>query len=333
MKIFRIQICFKSSLATPLRSDTLFGYICWIYRYWKGEEALLRDILQNYDENPVIVVSEGLPSGYFPYPVLPPMSNEQGERLFKEFYPDQSRSQFISFLSQMKKLKKTRWIELSDLEKIRDELSSVSLIRSLVSKKMADKKGLGTDKKEKKMPSLVPHNTINRLSGSVEKLGGGFYHTVEIPARNAAFDVYLMTSLNWDTETVNDLFRRMGQWGYGKDRSLGKGRFDVQKIEKCDFPEAGNAVLSLSYFVPDTAVGDGYYDLETKYGKLGGSYSQGAYAYPKTPVLMLRPGAVFRVKEIKACYGKSIGHVHPVLREVRHQTYLFPYFVNLREAE
>lgn len=328
MKTFRVTIRFSSDSGTLLHSDTIFGHLCWIYRYQNGEKALVQNILNDYDTNPSIIVSGGFPEGFFPYPCLPPVPEEAGTSLFREFCPEGSKENFLPFLSLMKRVRKTKWIEDVELEEIANDLTSLNLARSLLSseiKKGCKIKPAPVPKEE----TLVPHNTINRATGTVEKEGGGFFHSLEVSTRNRSFDIYLRTTLGWSVENVSSLFSLMGQWGYGKDRSVGKGQFAVGNVSEWDLPSEGNAVIALSHFVPDESLYDGYYALETKYGKLGGPFSQGTVAFPKTPLVMLKSGAVFRAKQTKPFYGQSVGPIHPELRDVRQQTYLFPYFVNL----
>ena len=332
MKTFRVKILFISDSGTPLHSDTIFGHLCWVYRYQNGEIALVEDILNDYDISPAIVVSDGFPEDSFPYPCLTPVTEGVGTPLFREFFPDGDKADFLSFLSLMKRIRKAEWIDDVELDEIAKDLTPISLARSLLSSEI--KKGGKVKAGEvPKQTTLVPHNTINRLTGMVEKEGGGFFHTLENRTRDLSFDIYVRTSLGWVEKDAEEIFSLMGRWGYGKDRSTGRGQFLVQEVTEFRLPEQGNAIMALSHFVPDESLSDGYYSIETKYGKLGGPYSQGGVAFPKTPLVMLKPGAIFRVKETKPFYGQSVGPIHPELRNVRQQTYLLPYFINLGVEE
>ncbi|MBW2031180.1 MAG: hypothetical protein JRJ03_17355 [Deltaproteobacteria bacterium] len=332
MKTFKVSIRLTSDLCTPFHSDTIFGHLCWIYRYQNGEGALLNEILGDYDTNPAVLVSDGFPSGFFPYPCLPPVREEAGTSLFTEFFPEGSKENFLRFLSLMKRVRKTKWIEEVELKEIAEDLTPLNLARALLSSEIKK----GGKVKPAKVPeneTLVAHNTINRLTGMVEKEGGGFFHTLENRTRSLSFDIYVRTSLGWTEEDVGELFSLMGRWGYGKDSSTGKGQFLVEGVAEYTFPNKGNAVIALSHFIPDESLYGGYYSIDTKYGKLGGPYSQGAVAFPKTPLVMLKPGAVFKTREVKPLYGQSVGPIHPELRNVRQQTYCLPYFINLGGEE
>lgn len=337
MKTFRVRIKFLSPCRTPLQSDTLFGCLCWMIRYTKGDESLPDEILKNYDEFPVLLVSDGFPAGWLPFPLMPPLSDEGEKQLFSEFFQEKNGEDFFKFKALLKRFRKTAWVDIEDLEEYKEDLTALNLARSFISG-VVTKNGKIIPKKEnddyqKIRQTLVSHNTINRLTGAVEKEGGGFFHTAETNMQNSSFDIYLKTSLPWNEDFIRRLFEQLGRWGYGGDRSIGRGQFIVEEVGDFALPETGNAVMSLSRFVPDDDLEEGYYDLDTKYGKLGGIYSQGSVAFPKTPMVMLTPGSIFKVKEIKPFYGVSLGAVHtdPELKGVRQQTYLFPYFINLGE--
>ncbi|MBW2139268.1 MAG: hypothetical protein JRH06_17200 [Deltaproteobacteria bacterium] len=218
------------------------------------------------------------------------------------------------------------------MEELRTNLSPRGLVRVLLASEIKT-----TGKTRPGMIDadhmLIPHNTINRLTDTVEKDGGGFFHSQEVAARNKLYDIYVKTKLDWEAETIREIFSLLGKWGYGKDRSTGKGQFIVKSISEEHLPGEGNAVMALSHFVPDGSLSKGYYELYTKYGKLGGHYSQGNVAFPKTPLLLLKPGAIFKVSEKREFYGQSLGPVHPELEDVRQQTYLFPYFLKMGDSE
>jgi len=298
--------------------------------YDQGQTAL-QEIMRGYDTEPAFLVSDGFPSGCLPYPTLPPLNQVAENALFvelhpeqKELNPDEKRRKYFDFKGRMKSLRRVAWINAGELAVNKGPVNAKRLVRHL----MTSVTYVGDPK------TLIAHNTINRLTGTVEKTGGGFYHTAEQSSRDRTFDIYVKTTLPWDNAQVKYLFDRLGKWGYGGDRSVGKGQFDVEDVSPVNLPEQGNAVMSLSRFVPDSSLHDGYYSIETKYGKLGGSYSQGKAAFPKTPMVLLTPGSVFSVQDVKPYYGISLGAVHPdpALAGVRQQTYLFPYFINLGEA-
>lgn len=326
MKDYRVRIRFRSRSITPLHSDTIFGQLCWVYRYSKGEQALLRDVLEGYDEQPAFMVSDGFPADCLPLPRVPAVTEEEEIHLCREFRGSSARDQYLLFLRKMKAVRKKEWIGCEGMTKLAMGLTPLKLARAMLAG-VPDTSGAAEDKEE-----LIPHNTINRLSRTVERGGGGFFHSRERLVQSRAFDVYIRTFVDWDVKFVTFLFSRLGEWGYGADRSTGRGQFAVESASECILPTEGNAVMALSRFIPDSSLQEGWYTIETKYGKLGGPFSMGGAAYPKTPLLLLKPGAVFRVQGTRPFYGQSVGAVHPGIRTVRQQTYLYPFFISLREA-
>lgn len=70
MKLFKTIITPVSNFATPLKGDTLFGQICWAIRY-KYSEQRLEKLLEDYETNPFLIVSDGFTKDYLPKPSMP----------------------------------------------------------------------------------------------------------------------------------------------------------------------------------------------------------------------------------------------------------------------
>ncbi|RKX62463.1 MAG: hypothetical protein DRP41_07290, partial [Thermodesulfobacteriota bacterium] len=52
----------------------------------------------------------------------------------------------------------------------------------------------------------------------------------------------------------------------------------------------------------------------------------------KNPLILMAPGSVFKVKKIKDYYGIGVRNIHAKTK-IKHQTYLFPYFLGLSESK
>lgn len=132
MTDYRITIRPRSSLSTPLHSDTLFGHLCWALRYSKGEDTL-KKFLEKLTKDPSIcILSSGFPSGYFPRPNLKPLSVEEEERLRKSFSSSTDESPFAGFVSKMKRLKQMEWIPFGFMNKLKNELSPYNLYMEMM---------------------------------------------------------------------------------------------------------------------------------------------------------------------------------------------------------
>ena len=314
MQIYKITIRFLNYIGTPLHSDTIFGHFCWIYRYIYGEKRLKEDILKNYETSPNIIFSCGFPSGYLPRPMLAPVSLKELENLIKD-------EPFLKGLEILKEVKKIKFAPVKMLENLHKNLSAINVIKSLL-------------KEKKNSPSVRPftmlHNSICRLSGRVQE----FYHMDYMIYENKEpyfdIDIYLKTNIIVEKK-IREAFEVLGSYGFGKDKSLGAGRFKLLDVKKVSFPQEGNAVMSLSYFVPDNGLKDGYYSLLTKFGKLGGHYAITEIPF-KNPLILMEPGSVFKIETIKDYYGVAIKNIHAKMK-IKHQTYLFPYFVKLLEEK
>jgi len=314
MQIYKITIRFLNYIGTPLHSDTIFGHFCWIYRYIYGEKRLKEDILKNYETSPNIIFSCGFPSGYLPRPVLAPVSLKELENLIKD-------EPFLKRLEILKEIKKIKFLPIKTLENLHKNLSEINIIKSLL-------------KEKKNSPSVrpftMPHNSICRLSGRVQE----FYHMDYMIYENKEpyfdIDIYLKTNIIVEKK-IRAAFEVLGSYGFGKDKSLGAGHFKLLDVKKVSFPQEGNAVMSLSYFVPDNGLKDGYYSLLTKFGKLGGHYAITEIPF-KNPLILMEPGSVFKIETIKDYYGVAIKNIHARMK-IKHQTYLFPYFVRLLEEK
>ena len=103
----------------------------------------------------------------------------------------------------------------------------------------------------------------------------------------------------------------MEKEGFGRDRSVGKGVFEIARDEGFDPSDMespkGNYMLNLSVFsTTDMAAWDGTYTLMTKYGRVWNGFGE---PNPfKKPFLAFREGAVFRRREIdlSACVLRNI---------------------------
>lgn len=329
MQIYKITIRFLSYIGTPLHSDTIFGHLCWIYRYLYGKERLKEKILHHYETRPHLIVSCGFPAGYLPRPVLPPLSSSDLEAMVDKYFIKKGKH-LLRGLDILKKVKKEKFIAKEDMEDIRQDVSEKAVTEILLCGRINNKGEEITHEQLTHVETTIPHNSISRLSGSVLK-GGGFYHSAEMTFKYD-IDIYIKVDPEiFDIQTIKTVFETLGKYGFGKDKSTGKGQFEVLDITQENLPQEGNAVMSLSYFVPDECLKDGYYNLFTKFGKLGGHYAITEIPF-KNPLILMAPGSVFKVKKIKDYYGIGVRNIHAKTK-IKHQTYLFPYFLGLSESK
>ena len=104
-------------------------------------------------------------------------------------------------------------------------------------------------------------------------------------------------------------FNELAACGYGADRSAGKGQFriagELELVPSFDRVNRPNGVVALSTFQPEAGdPTDGAWEAFTKYGKLGPEF--GLDNIFKHPLVLLKPGASFRVREPRPWLGRAI---------------------------
>jgi CRISPR-associated protein Csm4 len=297
MPTIRARIIPQSAFGTLLLGDTLFGQLCWAIRNRQGE-ARLEALLQGYTTGqPFLVVSDALPSGHVPRPTLP--------------------GHFFRLLESVdrKATKRKKWLPLERLnEPVVDWLSHCVTSEELFGGQVLRSQ---------------PHNTINRQTGTT---GTGmfapyaieqFWYSRRAAPRNngssqaetGSFDIYLVAdSTRLPIGELSVALSDIGQLGFGRDASIGLGRFDmVESLEETILPSQAdaNAWLTLSPCVPQGLSLDparSFYQVFTRFGRHGDIEVLRGSPF-KTPVLMAAGGAVLtpQIYENRSFVGQGLG--------------------------
>lgn len=296
---YLVRIWLTSPLATPMHSGTLFGQLCWSWRYLHGEESLAR-WLRDLREDPLLI-SDALPRGYLPRPLVRPAAREQ-------VLPERE-------LAAFKRLKKRVWLSRESFLKHRGGLDESRL---LVALREDEQREAQLAAREELLEARMAHNTIDRRTGTTPK-SGGLYFTDEWWPPGARLEREIFVESGLEAARVRELFELTGKWGFGKDASTGRGRFDVESVEPAprelfEFP--GNRRLSLSHGTLTPNMGDCRYRLHVHYGKSGSLYSIGAKPF-KYPMTLLTPGATFQPAD-DGPFGALLENVHPAYPQVVH---------------
>lgn len=322
MQSFCVTLKPLSAFATPLKGDTLFGQLCWAIRNRLGETHLNQS-LESYTENqPFAVVSDAFPQGYLPLPKLP--------SCFYELPKGEDR----------KAVKKLAWIPETELQKPLTEwlrhAVNPSVIASSISNKSATNVGappslrLNTTSLSEKHPQA--HNTINRQTNTTGE-GGFAPYSVEqewfIPG--LLWTVYLL--LDTDQLSVEDCqqcLKDIGDFGFGKDASIGLGKFEVVDFHEKPLPSQANATscLTLAPCAPQGLGFDSqhsYYQLFTRFGRHGDIAVHQEGKPFKNPVLLAQTAAVFNTTPTTTGFiGQGIGgngELSKTLSATVHQGY------------
>lgn len=332
MKLYEITIQPTSGFGTPLKGDTIFGHFCWQAGY---DSSLLEGGLQKqvdiYPERPFAVFSSAIPKidtdNYYALrrPVLP-MSI-----LFPDIKDRRKR------LMASKENKKKRWMLNACGGCI--DLGSVNY---LTDRELCRKTAVSGKNESGELQALFsqPHNTINRLTGTTGKnmfapyvRNNSYYqHGVKL-ALFVALD-----SQATDIENIIKGLSMIGNWGFGRDASIGLGRFDVCGAVEINLQmnEKVNALYTLAPAVPDSNLfSKMYFNTFVRFGKHGEYLANGKNPF-KNPVIMTDEAAVFVPKDKsvfnKPYTGKAITHVSKAMPGTVVQGYT-PYLPLILEQE
>lgn len=293
MLTLKVVITPISSVSSTIQSDTLFGSFCWNYLDKFGEEKLKKII-----DNQAIVFSNIFPNGYLPCPILP---NSDKEVNSMEEY------------AKLKKLKKVKYVSLSCfLEQLSD-----AKLHSL-KEDMIDNAPLES-KAQVVVRNAIDRNTGTGLSGALFSDSETFYK------ENTKLCFYVMFDEDFlSKEELTEVIGFLTKFGIGKDKSTGKGSFELEGIYESDLPKnKGNQYfITLSNGLPNNDCSLEYGKLITKFSKHG----RGAI-FLKNPVQMYVEGSVFKATEKKDYYGSYLDNVSKQVGH-KHNACLFPLFVD-----
>ena len=268
-----------------MAGDTLFGQLCWTLRHQLGN-ARLHDLLQGYTSGqPFAVVADALPAGHVPLPNVPSSLWQASDE-------------------ERKKLKKKRWLPVAGLSQpfIQWQAQAVSDACVCVAPQ--------TERAQ-------PHNTINRQTGTT---GEGQFAPYAMP------QIWFHPAMRFDLHVVLDETRLgqaelsaaltyMGATGFGRDASIGLGKFECTgDAVATTWPTttAANSYLTLGPCAPQ---GQGFcpvrstYQVATRFGRHGDAAVQSGQPF-KRPVLLAKAGGVFWPEKLDATctfIGQGVG--------------------------
>lgn len=284
MALHRFILRPLSSWGTPLRSDTLAGLL--LYRLAEDEgEAALRAELEAFQEGaPPFILSSAMPEGMVFAPKLPPAQREtfaamtERGRFSRE---DGQSATLFEALGMYKRFRKNPFLPLEVWERHRASLSAAELFAEYCRQPKLWK-GAGVIRAQEM------HVTIARNSGSA--LEGGLFTSHALwNTSDTSFHLYAETD---DCPRLLARLKRMGQMGYGRDSSTGKGMFSIE--EDAAFtpgsPDLPHKLLLSMLSCGDLSGLKGWYSTEVKTGKAGPTFCRGNPF--KSPFLCVQEGAV-----------------------------------------
>lgn len=304
MADYRVRLTLEGPIATPLHSGTLFGHLCWARHYLEGEIAL-EQWLEELPEQP-LMISDAFPADHLPRPLLPP-----GDRPVPNAGED--RRAFTQRMQGQKDLRKGTWLAVADFLDLRDRLNEARMLERL--------QDSGNPDTGQVLKRRQAHNTIDRHTGTTPETGGLYFMDESWHDQKACqLDVYVQGNI--EQAELQALFDQVGEFGFGRDASLGRGRFSA-RVEPANphlFQHSGNRLLSLSHGILSTNMAAPRYKLHTHYGKLGGLYAGGMFSPFKYPLSLTRPGATFSPADAGP-FGALLSNVHPHHSPIRHHAW------------
>lgn len=299
MNLLRIPLIPCTALGTPLAGDTLFGQLCWAVREAFGEAELAR-LLDGYTQGrPWLVTGDGFPAGFLPRPTVPlPKQTDPAKR---------------------KEAKGRCWIAHADANKP---------LAEMLARAKNDDEAFGTNRAPK--AARAHHNTLNRLTGTTGKGEFAPYTMPQIHyAARQTMEVWCaLDETRCTIERLCELFAAIGASGFGRDASIGLGKFEPQAPEAAALsaPASPQAYWTLGPCAPQGPGFDGersFWKVLTRFGRHGNALALSANPF-KHPVLAAAAGAVFVPSDgytPRLFIGQGLGGVSSVDEKTVHQGY------------
>lgn len=306
MHTYRISLELRSGLGTPLAADTLWGHVAWGIR-WRSGNSALEAWLGRYDDgDPPLVLSDPLPHGYVPRPMVPKPPRSAAP-------PEKAQA------DQQKRRDKRRLISHEAWQALCDAVSPEGLEEAIA----------------RTVPPPVPADAavtragINRLTGGTAQAEGGVLFT----AQQSYFDFREPPQFDLWCLSPEPL-AVVRQWledglagGYGRDAAAGLGNLVVAAADETPLPGAQepNACMLLGAAVPRSSDPHrGYFIFGVRCGRLGGDFAIGALPggpgeRQKRPVRCLLAGSVLLAPaDVPRLVGRVLRGAHPQIEFIRH---------------
>lgn len=276
----RLRLRPLTAFGSSPKGDTWFGQMCWTLRHRFGE-SYLTELLEGYtSDRPFAVMSDAFPAEHLPRPALPVTCFQ--------LPADMDHKQF----------KRCKWLPFAALQHPLDQwlVQAVEAAGNVLDGHIYQQ----------------PHNSINRRTGTT---GSGFapYSMRQIwYGKETRLDVYV--ALDTDRLTADELassFEMIGQFGFGRDASIGLGKFSLEHCEPVIWPQVSNVNASLT-LAPCAPQGlplepqRSFYQVFTRFGRHGDQAVHQGNPF-KAPVLLADTAAVLGMAPNRGFIGRGLG--------------------------
>jgi CRISPR-associated protein Csm4 len=298
MNTWRIRIRPLSPWASPWRSDTIFGSICWrwLELYGRDFETMIEEFEAGGE--PPFLLSDAWPGNLLPLPAH--------IRIEPELVADR------------KKWKPPLYVSESSFQRIAagQDRSAKEVFSSVV------------------LSFTRVQTAINRESGTAAERQLFELDCQYIDSRQGILTVYIRTDKYLDRLAA--CFHALTLTGYGKKSSSGLGEFellgDPERCEWLDTVPNANAFVALNHFAPATTDPiDGIWRTHVTYPKFHSNSVRDVF---KGAIVMLSPGSVFRTSDghPRTWYGSILQVPRPEIPKALHYALCFPAPVVWSEA-
>ncbi|MGQ9569282.1 MAG: type III-A CRISPR-associated RAMP protein Csm4 [Thermodesulfovibrionales bacterium] len=323
MKVYEITIKPVTSFGTPLKGDTIFGHFCWQIAYDPDLIGkTLKNLLVEYHEKPFAIFSSMYPKfmdgNKYLYALKTP--NLPIEEIFE--LPDDKKEK----IKKRKEYKAKSWMLIKEGQRFK----SFKEIEFLNDNELFKKANFTLTKEMKKLMRKTDskkfiafftqyHNKINRLTNTTGEEGFAPY-AVEQQVFYPETELALFVGIDEEIlkiEQIRKGLERIGASGFGKDASIGLGRFELGEDDEIDLSQMGsdlpNACYTLSPCVPEKGIFSVmYFTPFTRFGKHGDVLAKSSNPF-KNPVIMADEGAILRPKEKdvfnKPYIGRAVSNI------------------------
>jgi CRISPR-associated protein Csm4 len=275
MDLYRFRLVPESPWRTPWQADTLSGLLCWTCARTEGDDVLRQQLIEPaLAGRPPFVLSDAFPGDRLPLPAAVRTLDVPAEL--------------------RKPLKRARWLLPESFRRL--QAGTIPGTGEML-------RDAGT------LDYTQLRNTIGRASNTTNS-GGGLFPTEESVLKKGIRHLTIYARVVPEfVEPFGRLVQELAQWGFGSDRTAGKGQFrldgGLERVADLDEPADADGCVVLSTFQPSASdPTDGAWEAFTKYGKLGPDF--GLENVFKKPMIVLRPGASFRVPAPRGWLGRAI---------------------------
>lgn len=302
MKIYAITIKPEAPFGTPLKGDTLFGQFCWQavldeglldkgFDYW----------IKRYQEKPFAVFSSAWPQivkqtgttvYYLPRPTMPVIPpSAMSKKDLAEWRKKEKMKKWLMVASdKLDSLAAARPVNDSELYR--------QFLETLPDEEQRSLQYLSQEQCKPIITSGRAHNSINRLTMTT---GRGFDpFTVENFHYLSGLKLVLFVAIDeeaLDKERLCLGLKNIGLFGFGRDASIGLGRFSLslENVQIMDWPslESGDGCYTLAPCVPENSRFEEQFAIPfTRFGRHGDRLGLSNNPF-KNPIVMAEEGAVF----------------------------------------